>query len=130
MKMIWKFTIPPLLQFELQMPEGAEILCIQAQGNCPQIWTLVEKERPLETRHFICLGTGVKWSGGIANYVGTVQLHSGALVYHFFEFKHPGKETENETDNSREAHTTNEAGAGGDSEHAAKPPEPGRPERV
>jgi hypothetical protein len=81
---IWKFPIAVLDKVTLTMPCDAEILCVQVQHGHPQLWALVSRSASIADRHFRWVGTGhpVDFVG---RYIGTVQLHEGALVLHLFE---------------------------------------------
>jgi len=67
------------------MPRGAQIVHVAMQGHQIMLWALVDKDAPLEDRHFVTVGTG--WPldvvGGNLKHVGTV-LH-GELVWHVVE---------------------------------------------
>lgn len=84
MKQVWKF---PLLDnvSVWEMPRGAEILAVQAHGDRPCLWALVDKISPLEERTFRVIETSVEMPEGCTadNYVGTVQ--AGGREMHVFE---------------------------------------------
>lgn len=90
---VWKFDAPIEDKLAIELPERAKILSVQAQGDgAPKIWALCETSPncPKEERHFIWVGTGHGhppsfWKG--LEYVATVQLQKGALVFHLFEEK-------------------------------------------
>ena len=88
---IWKFELEKEDIQSIQMPVGAEILCLQMQGGKPCIWALVNPQADNETRGFITYGTGHVVPTEPYNhiYIGTYQLFSGDLVFHVFEFKVP-----------------------------------------
>ena len=84
---IWKFPISPQ-RTKVQMPQGAQILTIQTQGEIPCIWALVNPESEMEIRYFEIFGTGhdVPVERGIERkYINTFQLEGGKLVFHLFE---------------------------------------------
>jgi hypothetical protein len=88
MKTIWKFPAKVQESFELDMPKGARVLCVQNQGpNNPQMWALVDPSAPIERRRFRVAGTGHRMEDDkqFADYIGTYQLHDGDLVFHLFE---------------------------------------------
>lgn len=95
MNTIWKFGLEPTEHgATISMPRGATVLCVQEQGNAPQLWALVDSDAPQEQRVFYTFGTGhplpkdVRHRLVVAHtlrYVGTFQLHAGALVFHVFE---------------------------------------------
>lgn len=80
MKTVYKYAVG-----SQQMPKGAEVLCVQMQGDQPQIWALVDpEETELESRHFIVFGTGHPIQGDYT-YIGTYQVLGGAFIGHVFE---------------------------------------------
>ena len=71
---------------QVELPVGAEPLCVQAQRNEPRLWALVDPEEVrTEWVKLLVLGTG--WEpvevGGWA-YLSTFQLDGGRLVFHVF----------------------------------------------
>lgn len=68
------------------LPTGAQILTVQTQHNTPCLWALVEARGNYEERTIWVFGTGhhLDCSVDLA-YIGTFQLHDGALVFHVFE---------------------------------------------
>lgn len=87
MKRIYKYLLPITAIPSIDMPKGAKILSIQAPGNYPQIWALVDPEAIPEKRLFSIYETGQS----VANddkqtFIGTVQLDGGGTVVHVFEF--------------------------------------------
>ena len=84
---IWKFPARPDM-FVLEMPSGARILSIDAQNGKPFLWALVDPDAPKVQRRFLTAGTGHPLHDSVsgAAFVGTFQLHGGALVFHLFDF--------------------------------------------
>jgi hypothetical protein len=84
---IWKYEVFPG-GFNLEIPEGAQILTVQVQGSKIYLWAIVDPEKDKELRSFVVHGTGEPIVGiKEKNYIGTFQLHYGFLVYHLFEVK-------------------------------------------
>lgn len=95
---IWKFPVELTDRFEVEMPEGAEVLCVAPQdlasilgpmfaaGDSVFMWALVDPDAPPTTRPFFLVGTGHALPN-FANlrHLGTFQLQAGALVFHLFE---------------------------------------------
>lgn len=81
---IWKFHLP-LGRQDIEMPAGAEILHVDAQGGQVYLWARLHSENPLkEMRTFVVTGTGHEAPGqSYSDYIGTVQ--SMGLVWHAFE---------------------------------------------
>jgi hypothetical protein len=90
MKRIWKFCIKGVGdqiedQIEIGMPEGAEILCVQSQGEGVFIWAIVDDNMGYERRRFAVYGTGQEIDAiTVERYIGTFQLYGGKLVFHLF----------------------------------------------
>ena len=86
MRTIYKYKIPLTDAFELQLPEGAEILSVAAQYDKPMLWALVDDEAPKEVHKF----RGAEaWSSLPSDctlkYLGTVIMLNNTFVYHVFE---------------------------------------------
>ena len=83
---VWKFPLEATDEQSIDMPDGAEILCVQMQGSMPTLWALVDPLAPKVARHFRVAGTGhaIK-TFDLPKYIGTFQLAAGSLVFHVFE---------------------------------------------
>ena len=83
---IYKYALTPTDRLTLLLPEGAAPLCVQTQNGEPWLWALVDAAQPLAPMAFVIHGTGhpVLPGCGAHNYLGTFQLHGGALVFHVF----------------------------------------------
>ena len=57
---VFKYQMPVLESFSLELPAGAKIIRVADQGGMFWMWALVDTEAPLETRHFIACKTGGK----------------------------------------------------------------------
>ena len=89
MQSVYKYTIPVEDYFSLDLPKGAKILTVQEQHGKPQLWALVKRGEPNETRNFRLAGTGhpIKESPEMLNYIGTFQIAGGSFIGHIFEIK-------------------------------------------
>lgn len=87
MKTIWKFPVQPEPLFEIQLPEGAKVLCVQVQRDEPFIWVALDTDKPKVQRVFSVCATGGRMIGGMEGdtYIGTFQMQGGSLVWHLFE---------------------------------------------
>lgn len=87
MRTILKFPIPWPLQdrFDIEMPNGADVLTVQTQDGRACIWAAVDPEAVRVKTGFILHGTGHTLSEEAGSYVGTFQLLGGDLVFHLFE---------------------------------------------
>jgi hypothetical protein len=80
---IWKFPVPIDDYLEVEIPSCAQILCVQMQKETPCIWAWIDTEAPKGIRRFRWFGTGHPGMEG--NYIGSVQMYGGDLVFHLFE---------------------------------------------
>lgn len=88
MRTVYKYNIPTSDVFELQLPRGAKPLSVEVQMERMCMWVEVSTEEPLEPRTFRICGTGhgipaAEWH----EFIGTLFLDGGALVFHVFEIK-------------------------------------------
>jgi len=84
---IWKYPLKVTDENRLELPKGAEILCVQVQNTDPWLWALVNSLETEKEVHLIeTFGTGHKISGAPRKYIGTYQLHNGGLVFHVFHY--------------------------------------------
>lgn len=83
---IWKYPIEITDEQTIKMPMGARILTVQMQGPQCCIWALVDPSKPMAERHIRTHGTGHEIPLGITTwaYIGTIQSHGGALIFHVF----------------------------------------------
>jgi hypothetical protein len=85
MKTIWKFTLALTDSQRIEMPEDAEILTVQLQGETIQLWAVVDpgKADNTEMRTFEIHGTGNPIGDGVREYITTFQ--QPPFVWHVFE---------------------------------------------
>jgi hypothetical protein len=83
-KTIWKYPLQPDVT-TLDMPQGAQVLTVQVQGNRPVLWALVDPCQLKRKRRFAVFGTGHDIPDEVGKYIGTFQLLDGGLVFHLFE---------------------------------------------
>jgi len=70
----------------LNLPDDANILCVQIQNNFPYIWAITKRgEEPNTNRVFKVYGTGHSLPDFPGNYIGTFQMNGGTFVFHIFE---------------------------------------------
>ena len=89
MKKIWKYTILPGTD-SILMPKGATILHVDEQFNKVCLWVEIDPTPALPKieRFFEVFGTGQRIyedMGVERNYLGTVKLEAGALIFHVYE---------------------------------------------
>jgi len=87
MKKIFKYPIAKVDRQELVLPKGARILSAINQSEEIMLYALVDPEADHEERSIYIQGTGWEAADDILEklqFVGTVELQSGALVFHVF----------------------------------------------
>lgn len=85
MRTVWKYEIDTTEIQTLQMPVGAEILCVQLQRTHICLWAEVDTGAPLKARVIYTCGTGTPQPPAPKRYIGTYQLFGGELVWHVYE---------------------------------------------
>lgn len=83
----YKLQITKVIQ-EVILPLGAQILCIKMQNDELCMWALVDPDQTYnEVVKIRCAGTGHMIEEDVEDYIDTVMLLDGALVFHFFKVK-------------------------------------------
>lgn len=57
-RVIYKYQMPVLERFSMNLPRGAEIIRMADQGGMFWLWAVVDTRAPDETRHFVAVKTG------------------------------------------------------------------------
>lgn len=85
-KSIWKFPLEVTNEQVVPMPAGAKVLTVATQEGQPCVWALVDTAAPKPPRKFRIVVTGhtINFNLDQFNFMGTFQLHGGALVFHVF----------------------------------------------
>lgn len=82
----YKLQITKVIQ-EVVLPLGAQILCIKMQNDELCMWALVDPDQTYnEVVKIRCAGTGYEITEDV-EYIDTVMLLDGELVFHFFKVK-------------------------------------------
>lgn len=85
MRTIWKFPLEVIDEQRVEMPEGAEILCVQVQAGVPCLWAVVIPDAAKVKRTIAVYGTGHPMKVKRADtYIGSFQLQGGFLVFHVY----------------------------------------------
>ena len=87
-KVIFKYKVTAEKICKIELPKGAEILCVQTQNDEPYVWCLIDNKAEKEERYFETFGTGheIHEDMGIERkYVGTFQIIRLGFVFHLFE---------------------------------------------
>ncbi len=89
MKKVFKYVLEFADYVELELPVGAKILHFGIQYGDPRIWALVDPTAGKEIRKFRFAGTGhpITEPDSELDFIGTVMMRDGALVWHLFEVK-------------------------------------------
>jgi len=84
---VWKFPLRVDDTQTIEMPSGSEVLCVQNQSDTPTLWARVPNvHAPMMERKFHLIGTGHQaGTRDLRQYIGTVQIMGGMLVFHVFE---------------------------------------------
>ena len=84
---IWKWILEPTDVQHISMPIAAEALSVQMQGTQMCLWAYVHPTEDLVVRRIRVVGTGHQFAReerDALQYVGTVQMLGGNLVWHVF----------------------------------------------
>ncbi len=86
MRCVYKYHVA-LETFDLMLPEGTQILHVDAVGDDCFLWAIIDSDARSEKRTFRVFGTGYRLDDEVRNlhYIGTALAHGGALVWHVFE---------------------------------------------
>jgi len=75
-KLIFKYQIPVLENFEMHLPAGAEIIRVEDQGGMFWLWAVVNTEAVMEKRKFMSFKTGAKMPDNVnLKYIGFCAVH-------------------------------------------------------
>ena len=84
---VLKYEIEISDYFEIEMPNGAQILKAECQHNRPYLWVLADLEYLPVKRTFRFAGTGhpIKHQKNELKFISTFQMDKGNLIFHIFE---------------------------------------------
>jgi hypothetical protein len=88
MKQVWEYTIKPN-ELVHEVPAGGIIRCVDEQFGEVCAWIEVDPKAPKNKRRFEVYGTGQPINEDMGNqreYLGSVKLEGGALVFHVYEY--------------------------------------------
>jgi hypothetical protein len=85
-RVIFKYQMPVLEQFTMDLPQGAEIIRMEDQGGMFWMWAVVNTDAPTEKRYFRAFKTGAKIPDDVElKYVGFcavfVQMELGLYIF-------------------------------------------------
>lgn len=86
MRTVHKFWLAVTDDQIVMMPRGSAVLTVQEQGGRLAMWAIVNTEAPHAAHRIAVVGTGNPMPVDLhrGNYIGSVQQHGGALVWHIF----------------------------------------------
>lgn len=87
-KRIYKYSLNTTDYQTILMPKDAKILCVMNQKDNIVLYAEVEQNIE-EPYHFEIFGTGHPMKEGMGThreYIGTVQLYGGDLVFHVYRY--------------------------------------------
>ena len=79
---VWKYPLKIVDSQEIQIPRGAEPLCVQLQRGELNLWARINPSSPSSTMNIFVHGTGHMCTS--SKYLGTFQMAEEALVFHVF----------------------------------------------
>lgn len=86
MKSVFKYPLAVTDTQTLLLPTGSKVLSVEEQYGSIVLYVLVDPtpEAETEPRRFLIHGTGHDVTNPDADFVGTVKLEGGALMFHVF----------------------------------------------
>lgn len=92
---IFKYQIVPepgATAADVEMPHGARLLSVGAQGDDMVVWAIVDPQAKAVVRRFAVYPTGLtEVPAHPGRFLGTVMFEGGRLVFHVFEVGHVGE---------------------------------------
>ena len=86
MQTIWKSVLESTDVQEIEVPQGAEMLCAREQYDQIAVWYRCDPHAPKEQRKIAICGTGHPAPAiDQSRYLGTGSLRGGQLILHVFE---------------------------------------------
>lgn len=87
-KAIWKYQIPVLEVFDIDLPKGAEIIRFDNEGGKLWLWAVVEPDEPIEPVRLYAFKTGAEMPRDMnLSYLGSAAIYIQAelMLYYFIE---------------------------------------------
>jgi hypothetical protein len=84
---VFKYVLTQGALQTVDMPRGAELLCVQQQNSQSCLWALADGKRKTTKRMFILVETGqlLPYRDSDVDYIGTLLQDGGNYVLHAFE---------------------------------------------
>lgn len=85
-RVIFKYQMPVLESFTMQLPKNAEIIRVEDQDGMFWMWAVVNTDAELEDRNFLAFKTGAKMPDNVhLKYIGFckiyVQMELGLYIF-------------------------------------------------
>lgn len=85
-RVIFKYQMPVLESFTMQLPKNAEIIRVEDQDGMFWMWAVVNTDAELEDRNFLAFKTGAKMPDNVPlKYIGFckifVQMELGLYIF-------------------------------------------------
>lgn len=90
MNTIYKYELFVKEVFEIQLPEGFEILAVHEQNGRSYMWVSHDLSKPKKSVRFTCKGTGFRYDPNDIKYIGTT-FSVFEFVWHFFMYTEDDK---------------------------------------
>ena len=89
MRKIFKYPLSVNDHQEIHVPACGEFISVQVQNDVMCLWALVDEDKVEEAREIRVIGTGhpIYDDSGKLDYIDTVQMMNGELIWHIFEDK-------------------------------------------
>ena len=86
MNRVFKYQFEITDKVTIQMSKGAKVISVQMQKEVPTMWAVVDDTQPMEPVKFRIFGTGHNIENiESLEFVGTIQVFGGNLVFHVFK---------------------------------------------
>lgn len=82
---VWKSVLNLTDSQRIEVPVGAELLCVREQFEEICVWFRCDPSAKKEMRDIAIVGTGNPAPAEEGRYLGTASLKGGALMFHVFE---------------------------------------------
>lgn len=83
---VYRYELELIDQPVVPMPKGARVLSVSHERDRLECWVLVDPNvAEVELREFRVVGTGNPAPDDLGEFIGTVMVFGGQLVFHVFE---------------------------------------------
>lgn len=82
---IWKYQIPVLEEFTVDLPKGSEIIRFENEGGKLWLWAVVSPNEPIEPIRLLAFKTGAEMPNIDMEYLGSAAIYIQAelMLYYF-----------------------------------------------